>query len=821
MRKQLTQVVLLFCSLAGSLAAAPIAISPQAGASDFPLAGPGGVADVVVDDADFKVVRIASDCLSEDINRVVGKKPRVLGSAQGVSENAVLIGTIGKSRLIDKLVKDRKLSVTEVAGKWESYVVATVTDPLPGVKRGLVIAGSDRRGTAYGAFSLSEAIGVSPWVWWADVAPAPRSTIAVKEQRTVQGPPSVKYRGIFINDEDFGLRPWAAKTLEPEKKNIGPKTYARVGELLLRLKANLLWPAMHEGTAAFFSDPANVGVADDYGIVVGSSHAEPMLYNNASEWTLPKDHWNYVTHADEVKAAWEKRVQGLGKYEYAYTLGIRGIHDSPMQGGGTMTERKERIERVFADQRELIARHVNPKVEQVPQVFVPYKEVLPYYQNGLKVPDDVTLVWVDDNFGYIRQLSTPEEQKRRGGAGVYYHHSYWGDPADYLWIGTSPLSLTWEEMHKAYENGARNYWVVNVGDIKPMEIGTEFFLKMAYDITAFDENAQPLFLKQWATREFGEADAVEVASIMDEYYRVNQQSKPEHLYLVKFSNNYGEIEARRQRLAGLVKRANALYEKLPAARKDPFFEMVLYQVRGTALAFDMNWSGDFNGAMKAYDQLQKETTTFNEKIAGGKWRYMMPSAPRNRPALRKPEEKNIQERAVAAAASGPEDKTSVAFEAEQPLRREEGKGTSWKVISGLGRSGDSIALLPTTVAPAGASLTYEFTTVKDGPGKVRVDCIPTFPLNRTVKLRYAAAIDGGSEQEVDLSAKVNGGEWATNVVSQITVGVSDHMIAKPGKHTLVLRPLDPGVVFDKVVVDLGDLKPSQLGPVVIIPNKRD
>lgn len=441
----------------------------------FPLMAIGRATEICVDARDFKVVQIAADCLSADVERVTGIQPTVKTNAQELSENVVLIGAIGRSALIDRLVESGKLDVSGIVGKWETFVIATVANPMPGVRSALVIAGSDRRGTAFGVFSVSEAIGVSPWVWWADVAPAHRETLIVENKTFTSQPPAVKYRGIFINDEDWGLQPWAAKTFEPETGDIGPKTYAKVCELLLRLKANYLWPAMHPSTKAFNHYPKNKIVADDYAIVMGSSHAEPMLRNNVSEWTLPKEQWNYEKDRDVVRKYWEQRVQENGRYENTYTIGMRRIHDSAMPGGKNTADKVRLLQQVISDQREMLARNVNANVEQVPQIFVPYKEVLPLYQRGLKIPDDVTLVWPDDNHGYIRQLSNPEEQMRGGGAGVYYHLSYWGKPEDYLWLSTVPPALIWEEMSKAYDHGARTVWVVNVGDIKPTEIGLEFF----------------------------------------------------------------------------------------------------------------------------------------------------------------------------------------------------------------------------------------------------------------------------------------------------------------------------------------------------------
>ncbi len=377
---------------------------------------------------------IAAGCLADDVEDVSGVKPQV-SEAVPTGANVILIGTIGKSPVIDSLIAGGKLNVASIQGKWESFVIQTVDNPVAGVGKALVIAGSDRRGAAFGAFDISEGLGVSPWVWWADVVPVAKSELWIASARYEQGPPAVKYRGIFLNDEDWALQPWAAKTYEPEVGDVGPKTYAKICELLLRLRANYLWPAMHPSTRAFNHYPQNKIVADDYAIVMGASHAEPMLRNNVDEWDESvRGAYNYVTNRANVLQYWDERALANGAYDNIYTIGMRGIHDSPMEGGGTTAEKVTRLENIFADQRQILANRVNPDASKVPQVFVPYKEVLDLYKAGLRVPDDVTIMWPDDNHGYIRQLPTAQERARSGGSGIYYHISYWGTPYDYLWL---------------------------------------------------------------------------------------------------------------------------------------------------------------------------------------------------------------------------------------------------------------------------------------------------------------------------------------------------------------------------------------------------
>jgi hypothetical protein len=619
-------------------------------AGDFELVRGGRAADILVSGEDFKVVRIAAGDLASDVERLTGARPVVQTETTRLSSHVVLVGTLGKSTFIDRLAREGKLEANSLRGKWESFIITTVRNPLPGVRAGLVIAGSDRRGTAYGVYELSQGLGVSPWYWWADVVPEHRNELFVAAGTRKAGPPSVKYRGVFLNDEDWGLQPWASKTYEPENGDIGPKTYARLFELMLRLKANTVWPAMHEVTRAFNADPRNAALADDYAIVMGSSHAEPMLRNNVSEWKAKPEEYNYLTNREGVRRYWEGRVRANGRYENLYTLGMRGIHDSAIQGPKTSEERVKVLEQIFDDQRAMLARHVNADVTRVPQIFVPYKEVLTDYRKGLKVPEDVTVVYTDDNFGYIRSFPTAEERRRPGGFGVYYHVSYLGRPISYLWLETTPPALVWEEMSKAYTNGARRFWVLNVGDLKPAEAVTEFFMQMAWDIGRWRRDNLQDFLRQWAAREFGAGAAEEIASVMGEYYRLGFARKPEHLqwYLPgepyrpsDFAHfDYGdEAEQRVRAYAQLAERAGRLQHSIPARLQDAFYQLVFYPVVGAWLANAGVFAAeraalyaaqgrpstgryvyDALGAGKRMDEL---TRVYNEGRAGGKWRHMM------------------------------------------------------------------------------------------------------------------------------------------------------------------------------------------------------
>ncbi len=615
------------------------------------IAANGTAATIYLSSEDAKVVAIASEALRDDIERVTGLRASV-STKTPQSPSAILVGTVGQSSLIDRLVAAGKIDVSAIEGKWEAYTAAVVDNPLPGVERGLVIAGSDRRGTAFGIFGLSESMGVSPWHFWGSVPTPQKPALYIAGSHT-QPSPGVKYRGIFINDEDWSFQPWAANTFEPEVGNIGPRTYATVFELLLRMYGNVIWPAMHEfpvKSTPFYEIPENKVVADNYAIIISTSHHEPML-TNSHEYDEdihgPYDYWE---NRDRIFQFWEARVKESAEYENIYTIGMRGRRDEGMMApeGTTEEEKAAKIQNVIIpDQRRMIAKHVHPDPSAVPQIFIPYKETLVQYQSGLKLPDDVTIVWPDDNHGYIRQLSTPEENARSGGSGVYYHLQYWGVPRAYLWFHTTPLGMTRSEMIKAWDFNAHRIWINNVGGIKPYEIGTEFFMRLARDPEAYRDFDQNAYLTQWAERTFGADYANAIAGILEDYYRLNIVKRPEQLDLFDsgFSHTKGGDEAQ-QRLdafADLTERANAVYGNLPEAYKSAFYEMVLYSVRASdlinqkVLLAERSRLWESQGrtataslaaqAHAAQEALLEEVRFFNEDNADGKWNYMVSPMP--------------------------------------------------------------------------------------------------------------------------------------------------------------------------------------------------
>jgi hypothetical protein len=844
---------LIFLLCATSCFAAPW-VSEQSSSGAFPLVVNGKAASIVTSPEDFKVAHLAATDLAADIQRVTGAKSTV-ATFPSVSGPAVLVGTLGHSALIDGLVAAGKLDVKNLQGAWESFVITTVANPLPTVPSAIVIAGSDRRGTAFGVYELSQAIGVSPWYWWTDVAPEKKSALYVAAGTRRFGPPSVQYRGIFINDEDWGLQPWAAKTYEPETGDLGPKTYAKVFELLLRLKANTLWPGMHPSTKAFNHYPRNKQVADDYAIVMGSSHAEPMLRNNVDEWTAPKETYNYVSNREGVLAYWEQRLKENGKFENIYTLGMRGIHDSNMVGPKTDAERIATLEKIFTDQRALIAKHArppgwnprsarvgsdvggvlhpdapatsaqnasgyktpptktaSPTLESIPQMFCAYKEVLALYRQGLKVPDDVTIVWPDDNFGYVRNFASPEELMRPGGFGVYYHISYLGAPLSYLWLSTTPTALIWEEMRKAYDHGARKIWIVNVGDIKPGEIGTEFFLQMAWDIDRWHAGNLKDVLPQWAAREFGASVAPNIANVMETYYRLNFARRPEHLQWWLRNERprpspltKQEIDARITAFSVLTVQASELESRLRPASRDAYHQLVGYPVLGSALAnfrYFYGELGDVERASAADAELKEITRHYNEEFAGGRWRGMTSLEP----ADRQFQSMRVYPWALPNFSPKPArtDATGPVIASTRSVARASRSGATWTDIHGLG-----VGLLPFTapsfdpakLAAAAPHIDYEVHFPAAGEWRLSLRLLPTHPIVPGRGLRVGVGLGDSAPQLVAYTGADGSAEWAQGVLNNYVTAATTLIIPTPGPHRLRLYGVDAGVVVRELAFD--------------------
>ena len=599
---------------------------------DFKLVWEESTADVYVSRAETSAVLHCAGDFVADVERVTGKTPALKHAANGLSSHAIIVGTLGKSEVIQGLVKAGKIDVSEVEGKWETFLIQVVPNPLPGVDTGLVIAGSDRRGAIYGMYDVSENMGVSPWYWFADVHPKKQTALAIKNGTYREGPPSVKYRGIFINDEMWSLTPWARNTFAPhEPKGLGPTTYAKIFELMARLRCNYIWPAMHDWPFkkpywAFNQFDNNKVVADRHAIVMGASHIEPMLRNNmpGAEWDTeyPGEPWNYVTNRDHIYEYWEKRVKTNGKYENVWPLGKRGSNDRRGRDVNLPV-----LSRIIVDQRTMLRDWVNKDVTKVPQNITIYGEIRNLYNQGLNVPDDVITTWCDTNGGTILQLPNSQEQKRSGGHGIYYHFQYRGGTT-YEWLDAQPVGRTWQQMHMAYEHNARALWIVNVGDIKPHEISIEYFMRLAWDIKSWSNRNTRQFLLQWADRDFGKQYAAPIADIMEKHMELGYALRPSQVAEVNEASTFSmidfndELQRRIDDYDKLIRQTDDVYARLPVELKDAFFEMVVYNVKGAGLhnkkvlyAYKSNAYGKKNRASAAdYAQLARQAESDVEDL---------------------------------------------------------------------------------------------------------------------------------------------------------------------------------------------------------------
>ena len=809
---------ILFGMVLAVEAMAQISVSPESSEGAFPLVTSDRQAVIVYDAADAEVVGTVAQCLADDIAAVTGKKITVKSS---ISEGdlPIIAGTLGQSAIVDGLAAAGKIDAAAVEGKWEVYGLQLVDNPAEGVDRALVVYGSTPRGTAYGLFELSRQMGVSPWIWWADVAPATMSEVYVTGDKMISKEPSVKYRGIFINDEDFALQPWAAKGLDKQYNNIGPNTYARVMELLLRLRANTLWPAMHLCSEAFWANKANLPVAKKYDVMLGSSHCEQMLRDNEWEWRHApwngnNDNWNYVTNKSQIQRYWEERVAESVGYDAMYTVGMRGVHDWGISGYPSTQDKVRGLTEIIAFQRSLLDKYMGDAT-QVPQLFIPYKEVLDAYNAGLQVPDDVTLCWVDDNHGYIRQLPVPKEQARQGGNGIYYHFSYWGGPHDYLWLCSHSPALTSYELSKAYDQGVQTLWVINVGDIKPAEAELEFAMDLAWDIDQWAPDKANAYNRYWAAKTFGESLADDIADIKREYYRLAAGGKPEHVFAVEYSN--AEKNQRMADYEALAAKVDQVKARVPSNLQDAFFQLIEYPVKGAwnmnvkhfraAQSLELAAAGERDEALaaaadarKAYRQIVDLTKTYNTGIAGGKWNGMMSYKPRSLSQFGMPE--------TATVSSINSTKMEQQAEAEAtviPATDYTASSGSFTTIEGIGISDKGVAVWPldmTKYVVARAPWLEYDVPVKTGVNTIAVRCLPTFPVNTTYDMRVAVSVAGGQAKTISLKTIAQEGKWNTTVLQGFNDATVDYESAEEKTVKVRVSLLDPGIVLSDIRVEL-------------------
>lgn len=735
--------------------------------------------------SEAQVVHTALGLLQRDWTAVFGRAFSEGGSPR------LIVGTVGRSAVL----KDIEVNLKPLRGKKQAFLLA-VTDGGD-----LVIAGSDSHGTAYGIIQLSRLIGVSPWEWWADCTPRRRDAFNLPSGYVDVQSPQVEYRGIFINDEDWGLMPWSCQTYEPAEKGvIGPRTTERIFELLLRLRANVYWPPMHDVSYPFFMTKGNREVAERFGIYIGTSHCEPMASNSFGEWyKRGSGDYNYQTNKDNILKFWTDRVKDVAGQEIIYTLGMRGIHDDPMVGAKTAEEQKEVLREVIRDQRELLKTYVNKEVTRIPQVFIPYKEVLDAYKAGLQVPDDVTLMWCDDNYGFIRHFPTAKERARKGGNGVYYHVSYWGRPHDYLWLGTFSPSLLFHQMGKAYDEGIQKMWILNVGDIKPAEYQIELFMDMAWDIDGVRKQGLAQHLDAFFAREFGMGLAHRLGNVMREHYRLAFIARPEFLghtrteesdpkFKIVSDMPWGEGFIK-DRLADYMVISDAVQQmeaEVQEDRRTAFFHLVRYPVQS---AVQMNekmltaqlarhGKAKFHTADLAYDSIVVMTARYNQ----GKWKGIMDMHPR---------EQSVFDPVQRVKFDAP------MIEEPTPVYKFNGlDATSGSPVDcyGLGYEGKAGEVLK------GQTIGFDCPEVAGKTVKVEVHLLPNHPMEDNAQLRVAVDFDGKESKVLEYQTQGRSETWKLNILRNQAIVEAEFNVPSGATPHLNIKALDKGVVVDQVWV---------------------
>ncbi|MGJ5640549.1 glycosyl hydrolase 115 family protein [Formosa sp. S-31] len=762
----------------------------------------------ILPESDALIVWAAKQ-LAEDIELITGLRPQVVKT--NTFDNPGIY--IGEHAQHSKLGTADFSNLTK---RWEAFNISLKENKL-------FIVGSDVRGTVYGVFELAKQLGVSPWVWWGDVVPKKQTelSVAIPENGIFQEP-SVKYRGVFLNDEDWGLQPWAAKTFEPETGDIGPKTYEKIFQLLLRLKANTIWPAMHPCTQGFYTVKGNQDMAKKYQIVIGTSHAEPMLRNNVDEWDKKLyGEYNYFTNSETVNNYWASRINQVGDSinQNIITLGMRGVHDSHMEGAKSVADSKQMLQNIINNQRAMIDSLMQKPILEIPQVFISYKEVLELYDKGLYLPEDVTLMWTDDNYGYIRRLSNSKEQQRQGGSGVYYHLSYWGRPHDYLWLSTTQPGLIWYEMNKAYENGARSMWIANVGDIKPAEYNTQLFLDLAWNINSVDVDSIYEHLLTWFQLNLGEEVAEESAKVISEYYRLAFIRKPEYMgwsqteptTQVKFSTlTKEEIQERVSDYKRLSDRVEELSLKVPEQQQSAWFQFIEYPVMAAA---NMNFKFLYwqlasqeksqtkkesyeKWSKEAYAEIKELTDYYNNTLQEGKWNGIMSMNPRGLPVFE-----------ALQYEFNPEDikylKSSekVLIKGSEFSKSEGVSEYAWKPINGLGFSNASVTLFPFHFAEFDENkpgLEYKYTLSESGHYVVKVHFLPTH--TNVFNQEADISLDDNKYPNQSISTEGRSAQWKENVLRNSAVIALPKQYLEKGKHHINIEVNQTGMVIDYVEI---------------------
>jgi hypothetical protein len=781
---------------------------------------------------DAGILRAISN-LQLDFEKVTGEKPSVFNEKPNFSSPLIIIGTIGTNAVIDALIKENKIDGKQLKDKNEKFIIQNIKSPFKGIAEAIVIVGSDKRGTIYGIYELSKQIGVSPWYYWADVPVEKKEALYFVKGIYSDGEPAVKYRGIFINDEAPALSGWSKATFG----GFNSKFYEKVFELLLRLKANYIWPAMW-GNAFYDDDPASGPLANEMGIIMGTSHHEPMALAQ-TDWhryikknNLPNI-WDYAKNKTVLDEFWKSGIQRSKDWEKVVTIGMRGDGDEAMSEGTNISL----LENIVKEQRKIISDVTQKKTEKTPQVWALYKEVQDYYDQGLRVPDDVILLFCDDNWGNVRKLPDPTKALNKGGYGMYYHFDYVGGPRNSKWINISPIQRVWEQMNLSYKHGVDKIWIVNVGDLKPMEFPISFFLEMAWNPKKF--NAQNLFefTQKWAADQFGTTHAKEIARLLNTYPKFNRRVTPEMLDSQTYSfENYNEFQQVVSDYKNLALDAYRICNDLPQQYKDAYFQLVLYPIDACSNLYEMYFAqannrklaSEKNSLANAFaDQVKNNFTRdsvlqnkYNNEISGGKWIHMMDQMrigykswhdePKNvLPAISYVSAKDQILRSVLVEKEG-----YVSIEAEHFSTVNNSEKIHWEVLPDFGKTKSGVTTFPQNQYPGKDEkvfVEYEIDFVSVGEFKVELLLAPTLNFNSNKGLRYEISFDGDKPQLINFNGHYRGelGKWQAEHLIHST---TKHSISKVGKHILRFRVLDPGIVLQKILIDTGGLKPSYLGP---------
>ena len=782
-------------------------------------------------DSDKGILRAVAN-LQSDFQKVTGVQPTLISQNSGANGMLIIIGEAGKSKTIDALIKAKKIDGTSIKGKNEKFIIQNISNPFPGVSEAIVIAGSDKRGTIYGIYEMSQQIGVSPWYYWADVPVEKKENLYFKKGIYTDGEPAVEYRGIFLNDEEPSLGGWARATFG----GINSKFYEKVFELILRMKGNYIWPAMWG--KAFYDDDALSGpLANEMGIVMGTSHHEPMAQAQ-TDWhryikknNLPNV-WDYSKNEKVLQEFWKLGLERSKNWEKLVTVGMRGDGDEAMGEGTNISL----LEKIVKDQRKIIADVTGKKAEKTPQVWALYKEVQDYYDKGMRVPDDVILLFCDDNWGNVRKLPDLSKPLHKGGYGMYYHFDYVGGPRNSKWINISPIQRVWEQMNLSYEHKVDKVWVVNVGDLKPMEFPISFFLEMAWNPKQFNSKNLLEYTEKWAAQQFGEKHAKEIAGMINLYSKYNRRVTPETLDWKTYSlQNYNEFETVLNDYRALASEALRLKEKIPAEYQDAYFQLVLYPIDACSNLYEMYYAVAKNKELAAkkdveanvyadkvkecFDRNTYLDNQYNNVIAGGKWQHMMDQMRIGYKAWFDGKENIMPEVTRVSESEVPKEKVFqekngyVSIEAENFARIGNSDRIHWEVIPDFGKTKSGVTTFPQNAYPKADEniyLEYDMNFESKGEFEVQLLLAPTLNFNHNKGLRYEISFDGETPQIVNFNGHYKGelGRWQSEHIIKST---TKHQISQPGKHMLRFRVLEPGIVLEKILINTGVLQPTYLG----------